>query len=99
MTPSPALAAFLSLIGWSEGSSYDTIVTGINGPATFTDFSDHPFAPQFNRPPVIVRRQPLLESTDGGCYWMPYSFVIGVDPVNGSFVSDAWINHTGPIWA
>jgi len=38
-------------------------------------------------------------ATDGGCYWMPYSFVIGVDPVNGSFVSDAWINHTGPIWA
>ena len=84
MTPSPALAAFLSLIGWSEGSSYDTIVTGINGPATFTDFSDHPFAPQFNRPPVIVRRQPLLESTAAGRYqllyryWVPYRKQLGL---------------------
>lgn len=36
--------------------------------------------------------------TDGGSYWMPYSFVIGIDPRNGAFVDDAWINHTGPIW-
>lgn len=32
-------------------------------------------------------------ATDGGCYWMPYTFVNGSDPVNGSFVSDAWVNH------
>jgi C1A family cysteine protease len=36
--------------------------------------------------------------TDGGCYWMPYTFVTGNDPNNGAFASDAWINHTGPIW-
>jgi lysozyme len=84
MTPSPALAAFLSTIGWSEGADYDTIVTGVNGPATFTDFSDHPFAPQFNRPPVIVRRSPLLESTAAGRYqllyryWVPYRAKLGL---------------------
>lgn len=78
MQISPTLTAFLSLIAWSEGADYDTIVSGVNGPATFTDFSDHPFAPQFNRPPVIVRRSPLLESTAAGRYqllyrwWAPY---------------------------
>ena len=35
---------------------------------------------------------------DGGCYWMPYAFITGSDPSNGPFASDAWINHTGPIW-
>lgn len=33
--------------------------------------------------------------TDGGMYWMPYAFFTGNDPVNGLFVSDAWVNHTG----
>jgi C1A family cysteine protease len=37
--------------------------------------------------------------TDGGCYWMPYAFVALTDPNNGPCVSDAWISHTGPIWA
>ena len=84
MTPAPALAAFLSLIGWSEGADYDTIVTGVNGPATFTDFSDHPFAPQFHRMPVVVRRSPLLESTAAGRYqllyryWVPYRAKLGL---------------------
>ena len=84
MTPAPALAAFLSTIGWSEGASYDTIVTGVNGPATFTDFSDHPFAPQFHRMPVVVRRSPLLESTAAGRYqllyryWVPYRAKLGL---------------------
>jgi muramidase (phage lysozyme) len=84
MTPSPALAAFLSLIGWAEGADYNTIVTGVDGPATFSDFSDHPFAPQFARPPVIVRRSPLLESTAAGRYqllyryWVPYKGQLGL---------------------
>ena len=49
----PKLAAFLSLIAWSEGTStspltgdqngYNVIVTGINGPSVFTDYSHHPF--------------------------------------------------------
>jgi muramidase (phage lysozyme) len=74
MTFSPTLTAFLALISWSEGADYDTIVTGVDGPATFSDFSDHPFAPQFNRPPVIVRRSPLLESTAAGRYQLLYRY-------------------------
>jgi muramidase (phage lysozyme) len=82
MTTSPTLAAFLSLIAWSEGADYNTIVTGEDGPATFSDFSDHPFAPQFHRPAVIVR--PGLSSTAAGRYqllyrwWVPYKFQMGL---------------------
>ena len=74
----PKLKAFLSLIAWSEGASYNTIVSGLNGPATFDDFSDHPFAPQFNRPPVQWRVNPPAYSTAAGRYqllyrwWVPY---------------------------
>jgi muramidase (phage lysozyme) len=57
---------FLDLISFSEGAAYDTIVTGVDGPATFTDFSTHPFAN--GRPPVVIRREPLLESTAAGRY-------------------------------
>ena len=48
-----SVKSFLDLIAWSEGTStshltknngYDVIVTGIHGPAIFTDYSDHPFA-------------------------------------------------------
>src|SRR5271167_3939581 len=44
---------FLDLIAFSEGTSnsaltknngYDVIVSGMNGPSIFTDYSDHPFA-------------------------------------------------------
>lgn len=73
MTPSPALAAFLSLIGWSEGAQYNTIVTGVDGPATFSDFSDHPFAPQFNRAPVMWTKGPPPQySTASGRYQVLY---------------------------
>jgi lysozyme len=61
----PKLKAFLDLIGWSEGADYNTIVTGVNGPSTFTDFSDHPFA---HGGSVTVRRVPLLISTAAGRY-------------------------------
>jgi C1A family cysteine protease len=36
--------------------------------------------------------------TDGGCYWMPYAFITGSDPSQGSFAGDSWINHTGLPW-
>jgi len=69
----PVLQAFLALIGWSESAQYDTIVTGVTGPATFTDFSDHPFAPQFHRPPVLWRKGPPPEySTAAGRYQILY---------------------------
>ena len=70
----PKLKAMLDLIGWSEGTStspltqnqgYDVIVTGINGPSIFTDYSHHPFE---NGGMVTVRAVPLLQSTAAGRY-------------------------------
>ncbi len=63
-------AAFLDLIALSEGTStskythddgYDIIVTGVNGPNTFLDYSTHPFAS--GRPPILVRRPILATQT------------------------------------
>ena len=71
----PSVKAFLDLIAWSEGTStshitqnngYDVIVSGVNGPSVFTDYSDHPFAD--GRPAVTVRHTPLLTSTASGRY-------------------------------
>ena len=68
----PKLSAFLDLIAWSEGTStslatldngYDVIVTGINGPNTFTDYSTHPFAN--GRPPVVVNESGLASTASG----------------------------------
>ncbi len=56
------LAAFLDLIAASEGTSsapntradgYDIIVSGIDGPHRFDDFSHHPFS--LGRKPIVVR--------------------------------------------
>jgi muramidase (phage lysozyme) len=63
-------AAFLDLIGLSEGTvisrfthddGYDIIVTGVNGPNTFLDYSAHPFAS--GRAPILVRRATLTTQT------------------------------------
>lgn len=72
---------FLDLTAHSEGASnspitvangYDVIVTGVDGPEVFTNYGDHPFAPSSTypggRPPRIIRRVPLLESTASGRY-------------------------------
>lgn len=71
MTLSPNLQKFLALIGWSEGADYNTIVTGVDGPETFTDYSDHPFA---HREPKLVRENPPLYSTASGRYQILYRF-------------------------
>jgi muramidase (phage lysozyme) len=70
------ISAFLDLVGQSEGTTtskathddgYDIIVSGIDGPHTFSDYSAHPFAA--GRPPIVVRTAPkLLESTASGRY-------------------------------
>jgi muramidase (phage lysozyme) len=70
------IAAFLDLIALSEGTKhnpnthddgYDIIVSGVNGPNSFTDYSAHPFAA--GRPPIVVTTKPkLLESTASGRY-------------------------------
>lgn len=70
------IKAFLDLIAWSEGTcadvhpltvndGYDVIVTGVNGPQVFTDYSTHPFE---NGGSVTVKRVPLLVSTAAGRY-------------------------------
>lgn len=64
--------ASLDLISWSEGADYNTIVTGVDGPHTFDNFRDHPFAD--GRPPIIVRESPLLESTAAGRYQLLYRY-------------------------
>jgi muramidase (phage lysozyme) len=84
------IAAFLSLIAWSEGTStssftkddgYDVLVSGVNGPEVFTDYSDHPFAA---REAQVVRLSPLLQSTAAGRYqilfrvWSYYCLSLGV---------------------
>ena len=73
---SKPLAAFLDLVALSEGTSnspnthddgYDIIVSGVNGPNTFSDYSIHPFAS--GRPPIEVRiGPPPLLSTASGRY-------------------------------
>jgi len=70
------VGAFLDLIGISEGTctspathdaGYDIIVSGIDGPNTFSDYSAHPFAA--GRAPIVVRTAPsLLDSTASGRY-------------------------------
>jgi muramidase (phage lysozyme) len=71
-----AIAAFLDLIAWSEGTStsritkndgYDVIVSGVDGPHSFTDYSAHPFAD--GTPAIVVRTgPPVLRSSASGRY-------------------------------
>ncbi len=86
----PRLKAFLDTIAYSEGTStspltqndgYDVIVTGINGPSIFTDYSKHPFE---DGGMVTVRAVPLLQSTAAGRYqllaryWRVYKVQLGL---------------------
>jgi len=86
----PKLKAFLDLIAFSEGTStspitqndgYDVIVTGINGPSVFTDYSHHPFE---LGGAVTVRAVPLLMSSAAGRYqllsryWRVYKDQLGL---------------------
>lgn len=58
----PPITAALDLVAWSEGTypnpltkanGYDVIVSGVDGPNLFTDFSVHPFSQ--GRKPIIVQ--------------------------------------------
>ena len=77
---SPEVAAFLDLIAFSEGTAsgldngYGVIVDGVAGPNTFTDYSDHPFATQFHREPVLfaLPDSPEHRSTASGRYQIIY---------------------------
>lgn len=71
-----SIVAFLDLIAWSEGTSrqpktridgYDVIVSGLDGPEIFTDFSDHPFA-KGRQAKQLNHATPPLRSTASGRY-------------------------------
>lgn len=69
----PNRTAFLSMIGWSEGTrtspatkcdGYDVIVTGMDGkPEVFTDFRDHPFAS--GRKSKVINSKGLTSNASG----------------------------------
>jgi muramidase (phage lysozyme) len=84
------LKAFLDLIAWSEGTStsaltkndgYDVIVTGLDGPAIFTDYRCHPFELGGS---VQWRLNPPAYSTAAGRYqllahyWRVYKVMLGL---------------------
>lgn len=75
--------AFLHMLGVAEGTitspitrnrGYDVIVTGVDGPEIFTDFSAHPFAPEYpgnggiKRPSKLINRKTGLTSNAAGRY-------------------------------
>jgi muramidase (phage lysozyme) len=71
---------FLSLVAYSEGTSthpltrndgYDVIVTGVDGPEIFFDYSDHPFA---MRAAKLIRHHPMLLSRAAGRYQLLYRY-------------------------
>lgn len=72
MDISPQVIDFLALIRFSEGTStssltkndgYDVIVTGVDGPEIFTDYTDHPF---IDRPAKLVNNHGLKSTASGG---------------------------------
>ena len=78
---SPSVANFLDLVAWSElgkdlgpDNGYGVIVTGVDGPNSFTDYSDHPFAPPFHREPIQFAwpDSPEHRSTASGRYQIIY---------------------------
>lgn len=82
----PNLRAFLDMLKVSEGTyqhpltkchGYDVIVTGLDGPEVFTDFSTHPFCVHPPRPPKVINRKGLRSDAAGGFqlmarYWPIY---------------------------
>jgi muramidase (phage lysozyme) len=89
------------MIAFSEGTStspitvlngYDVIVTGVDGPEIFTDFSAHPFAR--GRRPKVINSHGLL-STASGRYqfmlhdWGYYKMMLGLKDF-GPESQDRW---------
>ena len=109
----PKLKAFLDLVAWSEGTStsrltqndgYDVLVSGINGPGIFTDYSKHPFE---DGGYVTVRvGPPPLYSTAAGRYqllarfWRIYRAQLGLpdySPASQDAVALQQIKERGAI--
>ena len=88
------LAAFLDMLSVSEGTStnpitmnrgYDVIVTGLDGPEIFTDYTDHPFAPSAaypkGRPTKVINLRGLTSTASGRYqqmwrYWPHYKYLL-----------------------
>jgi muramidase (phage lysozyme) len=82
----PNLRAFLDMLKVSEGTSthpltkcggYDVVVTGLDGPEVFTDFSTHPFCVHPPRQPKVINHSGLRSDAAGGFqlmarYWPIY---------------------------
>lgn len=96
-TPTANQKRFLDLLSWCEGTSthpltqnlgYDVVVTGVDGPEVFTDYSRHPFAG--GRAPKLIRAasptHSALYSTASGRYqllkryWLPYCTQLRIAP-------------------
>jgi muramidase (phage lysozyme) len=69
-----AIVVMLDTLAWAEGTStdsisqndgYDVIVTSVDGPSIFTDYSTHPM---LGKTPLVIRRVPLLRSDAAGRY-------------------------------
>lgn len=91
MNPKTQLNAFLAMIRWSEGTAtspytrhhgYDVIVSGVNSPHVFTDFSKHPDILVTFNPKAVPAS--LGQSTAAGGYqllfriWSAYQKMLGL---------------------
>lgn len=105
----PEIMAFLDMIALSEGTpespltvnnGYDVIVTGVNGPQVFTDYSKHPGIL------VLVRNNPPLYSTAAGRYqllyryWVAYCQILSIHdftPISQDFIAVRQMSERGAL--
>lgn len=95
------VCAFMDMIASAEGTSsssitqydgYDVIVTGINGPNRFDDFSTHPFAN--GRSSIVVNSKGLTSNASGRYQfmlkdWQHYRDLLAL-PDFGLLSQDRW---------
>lgn len=96
----PNRKAFLDMLSVSEGTStspitknngYDVIVTGVDGPEVFTDYSQHPFV---NRRAKKVNQKGLYSTASGRyqhmlVHWQHYKAQLNL-PDFGPESQDLW---------
>lgn len=95
------VCAFMDMIASAEGTNsspvtqcdgYDIIVTGINGPNRFDDFSTHPFAN--GRSSILINRSGLTSNASGRYQfmlkdWAHYKALLAL-PDFGLLSQDRW---------
>lgn len=105
----PNRKAFLNAIAYAEGTSnhpltkdrgYDVIVTGVDGSEIFTDYSAHPFSPEYpgnnhiRRPSKVINSKGLTSNAAGRyqfmlVHWDHYRRQLGL-PDFGPESQDRW---------